>query len=100
MQLLPPCRVCLITPGHLSTNPRIVKEADALSEAGYEVTVIAADYMQWARRADAEFAGRPWRVARKIPFGPQAPKLTYVRQTLTCRAARILTKAAGLHQPL
>ena len=28
-------RVCLLTPGHLSTNPRLVKEADALANAGY-----------------------------------------------------------------
>ena len=26
-------RVCLVTTGHPSTNPRLVKEADALSEA-------------------------------------------------------------------
>jgi glycosyltransferase involved in cell wall biosynthesis len=34
-------RICLVTSAHISYNPRIVKEADALSEAGYEVSVIA-----------------------------------------------------------
>jgi len=29
--------VCLVTPGQPSTNPRLVKEADALAEAGYDV---------------------------------------------------------------
>ncbi len=33
--------ICLITPGHVSSCPRIVKEADALVEAGYEVTLVS-----------------------------------------------------------
>jgi len=36
--------VCLIGALHLSMNPRLVKEADALSEAGYQVIVIAPKY--------------------------------------------------------
>src|ERR1700675_250118 len=95
MELLPPCRVCLITPGHLATNPRIVKEADALSEAGYDVTVIAADFLGWARTADVEFANRPWRWACKVPCGPRAPKLRYLKQTFRRRAARAFVKIAG-----
>lgn len=34
--------ICLVTPGHVSSTPRLVKEADALSEAGYDVRVVAA----------------------------------------------------------
>ena len=37
-------RICLVSPGHVSANPRLVKEADALSEAGYEVHVVAGRY--------------------------------------------------------
>ena len=33
--------VCLITAGHLASTPRLVKEADALVEAGFRVRVIA-----------------------------------------------------------
>jgi len=33
-------KICLVTPGHIASNPRIVKEADSLHEAGYDVTVI------------------------------------------------------------
>ena len=36
-------RVCLISPGHLASNPRLVKEADALYEAGFAVRVITGD---------------------------------------------------------
>ncbi len=39
-----PKRICLVSPGHVSANPRLVKEADALSEAGYEVHVVAGRY--------------------------------------------------------
>ncbi len=45
-------KICLITPAHLSTNPRLVKEADALVEAGYDVRVVACQFMDWATRTD------------------------------------------------
>ena len=35
-------KICIITKLHLSYNPRVLKEADALSESAYEVVVIAA----------------------------------------------------------
>lgn len=44
--------VCVITTGHLSTNPRMVKEVEAIVEAGYRVRVIACKYLQWANDAD------------------------------------------------
>jgi glycosyltransferase involved in cell wall biosynthesis len=34
-------RVCIITPTHLGSTPRVVKEAQALHDAGFNVTVIA-----------------------------------------------------------
>lgn len=40
-------KICLITPGHLATNPRLVKEASALLEAGYQVHVIFTQYMDY-----------------------------------------------------
>lgn len=36
-----PPLICLITPGHVASTPRLVKEADALMEAGYRVHVVA-----------------------------------------------------------
>lgn len=46
-------RVCLISPGHVSFNPRLVKEADALAEAGYDVHVVAANDLPNLRALDA-----------------------------------------------
>lgn len=37
-------RICLITPGHLSSTPRVVKEAEALSAAGYEVYLVSSSH--------------------------------------------------------
>lgn len=46
--------VCLITPGHVASTPRLVKSADALSEAGYRVHVVAGAPFPPADRLDAE----------------------------------------------
>ncbi|MEO7190502.1 MAG: hypothetical protein ABI051_05555 [Vicinamibacterales bacterium] len=54
-------RVCLVTTGQPSTNPRLVKEADALSSAGYAVEVVGASAGAWAIDADRLLLpGRSW----------------------------------------
>ena len=63
-----PSRICLLTPGQLATNPRLVKEADALSAAGYEVSVICTSFLDWAMQHDASFEKRPSQIAARIPF--------------------------------
>jgi glycosyltransferase involved in cell wall biosynthesis len=45
-------RVCLISPGHVAFNPRLVKEANALVSAGYSVHVIAANNLKNLRPLD------------------------------------------------
>lgn len=86
--------VCLVTPAHLSTNPRLVKEADALVAEGYEVTVVCGSFSSWAAEADREFADRRWKTI-KIPYGPLAPKWTYVRQGVRRRLAVLGHKLSG-----
>ena len=39
--------VCLITPGHIASNPRLVKEAVALYKAGYKVHIIFTQYVPY-----------------------------------------------------
>jgi glycosyltransferase involved in cell wall biosynthesis len=54
-------RICLITPGQPATNPRLVKEADALTEAGHDVHVLCAHLVAWADAADRELLrNRRW----------------------------------------
>lgn len=71
--LIQPKRVCLVTTGHPSTNPRLVKEADALSAAGYAVRVVACKFLMWADAADAGFEERPWWPVTWVRFGAMAP---------------------------
>ncbi|HTY76882.1 MAG TPA: hypothetical protein VMI34_03600 [Candidatus Bathyarchaeia archaeon] len=47
-------RICVLTAGHLSTCPRMVKAADALAGAGHRVRVVSARYIDWAVAADAD----------------------------------------------
>lgn len=81
-------RICLISPGHLATNPRLVKEADALTQAGHAVTVVAADYLAWAREAGRSFDTRAWRIAAPVPFGPDARLSRRLRQVAHHRLGR------------
>lgn len=83
-------RICLITPGQLATNPRLVKEADALAGQGHNVEVITGSFVAWACEADQSFADRPWTLIARLPFGPMAPWTTRLRQTLGHRLARLL----------
>lgn len=90
--------ICLITPGHLSTNPRVVKEADALAAAGHDVRVITCRYSAWGEEADATFADRPWRRETPVAFGPRASLARRLRQKARRSAARALVRA-GVTRP-
>jgi glycosyltransferase involved in cell wall biosynthesis len=46
-------KVCLITPGHISTNPRLVKEAIALIKTGYRVHIVFTQYMNYLLKEDS-----------------------------------------------
>src|SRR5262249_51269354 len=85
-------RICLISPGHLSTNPRLVKEAEALAGAGHEVALITGDYSAWAREADKTIISR-CRVVRRLCFGPEAALPTRLFHFLRVRGARVLLAA-------
>jgi glycosyltransferase involved in cell wall biosynthesis len=57
--------VCIVSPGNLASNPRVLKEGDALHEAGYAVTAVVCDYTEALRPFDDEIAARvPWQVLR------------------------------------
>jgi glycosyltransferase involved in cell wall biosynthesis len=49
-----PPLICLITTGNISTTPRLVKNADALTEAGYRVHVVAGAPNHAATRLDED----------------------------------------------
>jgi len=86
--------VCLVTPGQPSTNPRLVKEADALVEAGASVHVVACKFEDWADEADAAFADRQWTV-HWLRFGAQAPRWLDVYRRARRRACREVSRLVG-----
>jgi glycosyltransferase involved in cell wall biosynthesis len=54
--------ICIVTSGPLCTNPRVVKEADALSDAGFAVRVICSQHLAWVANWDEQLIGsRRWR---------------------------------------
>ncbi len=54
-------KICLLTPTQPSINPRIVKEADALAEAGHQVHVLCGHTVQWADESDTSLLrNRRW----------------------------------------
>jgi len=55
-------KIVLISSGQPSVNPRLVKEANALTAAGYEVAVIYSFWTHWAWAMDQQlFANVSWK---------------------------------------
>jgi hypothetical protein len=53
--------ICIVTSSHIGSNPRVVKEADALTQAGYVVTVVSIDVTPLVRPRDRAVAHEaPW----------------------------------------
>jgi glycosyltransferase involved in cell wall biosynthesis len=57
--------VCIVTPGYLSSTPRVVREADALHAAGFDVRVVFTQGpLEEVRGFDDELAAlSPWRTS-------------------------------------
>jgi glycosyltransferase involved in cell wall biosynthesis len=95
-------RICLITPGQPSTDPRLVKEADALHEAGHEVRVLCSHYVSWADEADKVLlASRPWQCTY-VGGRPRSVSSTYywtrARHALAQRALKLLPASSFLER--
>lgn len=61
-------RICLITPHHISSQPRTLREADSLSEAGHEVRVVC-------RQTDTTSTGYDLRLMQSRSWTLQAVNL-------------------------
>ena len=70
-------KVLLITSGQPSLNPRLVKEADALAEKGFQVTVLYQYWNAWGTRLDeALLKTKKWEAIR-VGGDPDKQKLQY-----------------------
>ena len=63
--------ICIVTPGALGSNPRAVKEAHALYEAGYDVTVLSTRTLELVDAFDDDvLKSAAWK-SRRINLGKQ-----------------------------
>ncbi len=88
-------KIVLITTGQPSGNPRIVKEADALQSAGYEVTVLYCFFIRWSSEKDKVLLQKvSWKY--KLAGGsPEQNKWVYWLTRLRCKLAGILIQYLG-----
>ncbi|HXG88152.1 MAG TPA: hypothetical protein VNJ02_07440 [Vicinamibacterales bacterium] len=87
-------RVLVVMPGHLSTTPRLLKVADAASEAGYQVRVVSASFLDWAVAADEmTAASRTWQWQR-VEFRRGVATATYLTTGARRHVARTILRMA------
>lgn len=94
-------RVTVVTAGHLSTCPRMLKAADALCDAGYRVRFVYARHTPWATAADeATRATRRWDAA-VVDYSRATARRRQVTSGARFRAAQAVTRVIGAaHVPL
>jgi glycosyltransferase involved in cell wall biosynthesis len=89
-------RVTVVTAGHLSTCPRMLKSADALAGAGYDVHVVATAHEPWATVTDLDVRLRRGWPMSVVNYRKGQSGLTYWWTGIEHRAARAAVSAVGL----
>ncbi|WP_025144449.1 hypothetical protein [Pedobacter jeongneungensis] len=90
-------KILLITSGQPSLNPRLVKEADALAEAGYAVTVIYQYWNAWGTALDQKFlASKKWQAIR-VNGDPVEQKFSYWLSKAIHKTTKKVAKLIGIN---
>ena len=87
--------VTVVTSGHLSTCPRMLKAADALAAAGYAVRAVATQHEPWAVAADDDVRSRRAWPVTVVDYRREENAPLYWRSGVVHRAARATARAAG-----
>ncbi len=87
-------KIVLITPGQPSVNPRIVKEAEALSNAGHDVTMLYCHWINWADEADKTILEHSKWKAILIGGSPSQNKFKFYYTKLRFKFYRFLSSKA------
>src|SRR3954467_7202926 len=88
-------RITVVTGGHLSTCPRMLKTADALHEEGYRVRVVSVRHTPWATAADLVVRStRTWR-SDVVDYGQSTAQLRRISTGIRYRAADVAARALG-----
>ena len=89
-------RITVVTAGHPSTCPRMVKAADALAEAGHDVRFVCARFIEWATATDADLLGRRrWR-ATVVDYGRNSAPSRSLKVRARRRLAAALVASRGV----
>ena len=88
-------RVTVVTSGHLSTCPRMLKSADAIAADGCDVRVIATRHEPWATETDRDVVARRSWAAETIDYRRGDSGAAYWWTGARYRAARAAAAAFG-----
>lgn len=88
-------RITVVTSGHLSTCPRMLKAADAMSDAGHDVRVVATCHEPWAVAADDDVRSRRQWPVTTVNYLREGSGSVYWRSGIRHRAARAAAGAMG-----
>jgi glycosyltransferase involved in cell wall biosynthesis len=88
-------KIVLITSGQPSLNPRLVKEADALADSGYFVTVLYQYWNDWGTQLDVELLkNKKWQAIR-VGGSPNIEKAIYWLSRLNFKLFNFLADKIG-----
>jgi len=89
-------KIVLVSSGQPSLNPRLVKEADTLTAAGFDVTVLYAYWNAWGTDLDKKLLpGKQWKCVR-AGGDPEQKRLTYLLSRIIHKFSLWVTKHTGI----
>jgi len=90
--------VCIVAAGQPSTNPRTVKEADALVKYGYTVCVVYAFSIMWADQADEVIINNNPSVTWRLAGGhPTKERYSFLLSRLLYKGFRLTSRLIPAH---
>ena len=90
-------KIVLITTGQPSVNPRLVKEADALHHAGFDVTVLYSFFISWADEKDTSLLKNVSWEYKLIGGSPTVNKYYYLFTRIRLKICIIINRWIGNH---
>lgn len=87
--------IVLITTGQPSVNPRIVKEADAFQNAGYDVTVLYCYMISWATENDKILLKNVKWKYKLVGGSPTSKKYYYLFTKIRIKLFKIVNRWIG-----
>lgn len=80
-------RICIVTPGQVGSNPRVVKEADALADSGFSVRVLATKVSEFVEPRDQAVIADAQYPIERLSFDDRA---RWIRERARQSAGRAL----------